>query len=283
MIKMNGVILINKEKNKTSRDIVNELSRIFNTKKVGHTGTLDPIATGVLVVTIGRYTKLNDIIMSTYKEYIAEFKLGILTDTLDSTGNILKEKDTKVDEKSIENAIMNFKGEYLQTVPIYSSVKVNGKKLYEYARNNIDVELPKRLVDIKEIEVLSIKDDYVKIRTLVSKGTYIRSLIRDIGEYLNTYATMTSLMRTKQGKFNIEDCFDISDVKNNNYKLLKIEELIDVFVVDMDDELYLKIKNGVKIQNNYNKEFVLFKYQGKEISVYKKEGDFYRNFLSIDV
>ena len=107
MIKMNGVILINKEKNKTSRDIVNEISRIFNTKKVGHTGTLDPIATGVLVVTIGRYTKLNDIIMSTYKEYIAEFKLGILTDTLDSTGNILKEKDTKIDEKKIEK-ILNF-------------------------------------------------------------------------------------------------------------------------------------------------------------------------------
>ena len=171
----------------------------------------------------------------------------------------------------------------MQTVPIYSSVKVNGKKLYEYARNNIDVELPKRLVDIKKIEVLSIKDDYVKIRTLVSKGTYIRSLIRDIGEHLNTYATMTSLIRTKQGKFNIEDCFEISDVKNNNYKLLKIEELIEVFVVDMDDELYFKIKNGVKIQKNYNREFILFKYQGKEISVYKKEVDFYRNFLSIDV
>lgn len=94
---------------------------------------------------------------------------------------------------------------------------------------------------------------------------------------------MTSLIRTKQGKFNIEDCFEISDVKNNNYKLLKIEELIEVFVVDMDDELYFKIKNGVKIQKNYNREFILFKYQGKEISVYKKEVDFYRNFLSIDV
>ena len=177
---MDGIILIDKEKGVTSRDVVNDLVHIFHTKKVGHTGTLDPLATGVLVCTIGKYTKLNEILTSTYKEYIAEFKLGIKTDTYDIEGAILEENSVDLTNEEIINAITSFKGRYMQEVPIYSSVKVNGKKLYDYARSNIEVLLPKREVDIKELEILSIEDKIIKIKCLVSKGTYIRILVLNL-------------------------------------------------------------------------------------------------------
>lgn len=280
---MNGVILVNKEKGKTSRDVVNDISHILKTKKVGHTGTLDPIATGVLVITVGRYTKLTEVLTSTYKEYIAEFKLGVLTDTLDSTGEVLKNEEVHIKDADIRSAVLSFKKSYMQEVPIYSSVKINGKKLYEYARKGEEVNLPSRNVDIKEIEVLSINNGIIKIKTLVSKGTYIRSLIRDIGGALGVPAMMTSLVRTKQGKFSIEDTFNVDDIKNDNYKMLTIEDIMDVEVVDASEEVYFKVNNGVKMPSIYNKEFVLFKYKGKEISLYRKDEDVYRNYLSIDV
>lgn len=280
---MNGVILVNKEKGKTSRDVVNDISHILKTKKVGHTGTLDPIATGVLVITVGRYTKLTEVLTSTYKEYIAEFKLGVLTDTLDITGVVLKNEEVHIKDADIRSAVLSFKKSYMQEVPIYSSVKINGKKLYEYARKDEEVNLPSRNVDIKEIEVLSINNGIIKIKVLVSKGTYIRSLIRDIGGALGVPATMTSLVRTKQGKFSIEDTFNVDDIKNNNYKMLTIEDVMDVEVVDASEEVYFKVNNGVKMPSIYNKEFVLFKYKGKEISLYRKDEDVYRNYLSIDI
>ena len=279
---MNGILLINKEINKTSRDMVNVISHIFHTKKVGHTGTLDPLATGVLVVTVGKYTKLNDVLTSTYKEYIAEFKFGLLTDTLDITGTTLSECDPSVSLESLKDALEHFLGEYNQEVPIYSSVKVNGRKLYEYARNNESIELPSRVVDIKELELLSYENGIVKIRTLVSKGTYIRSLIRDIGEYLNNHATMTSLIRTKQGKFDIENTSTIEEVRNNNYKLLSIEDVLDVEVIECSEALYKLISNGVKLENRYNKEYVLFKYNNQEISLYHLSDEYYRMFLKLN-
>jgi tRNA pseudouridine55 synthase len=279
---MNGILLINKEINKTSRDMVNDISHIFHTKKVGHTGTLDPLATGVLVVTIGKYTKLNDVLTSTYKEYIAEFKFGLLTDTLDITGTTLSECDPSVSLDSLKDALEHFLGEYNQEVPIYSSVKVNGRKLYEYARNNESIELPSRVVDIKELELLSYENGIVKIRTLVSKGTYIRSLIRDIGEYLNNHATMTSLIRTKQGKFDIESTSTIEEVRNNNYILLSIEDVLDVEVIECSEALYKLISNGVKLENRYNKEYVLFKYNNQEISLYHLSDEYYRMFLKLE-
>ncbi len=278
---MNGVILINKEENRTSRDIVNDLVHIFHTKKVGHTGTLDPLATGVLVTTIGRYTKLNELLMSTYKEYICTFKLGVLTDTLDITGTILEESEVHVSDEDIVKVINSYVGHYNQTVPIYSSVKVNGKKLYEYARSGEHVTLPSREVDIKSIEILSINENHITIKTLVSKGTYIRSLVRDIGSSLNTHATMESLIRTKQGKFNIEECSMIEDVRNNNYKLLKIEDILDVEVIEASKELLKKVSNGVKLDNIYSKDLLLFTHQGKEVCLYKKNDDKYSMYLYI--
>ena len=267
---MNGILLVNKPKDYTSRDIVNKLTKIFNTKKIGHTGTLDPIAEGVLVITIGKYTKLCDLLTSTYKEYIATIKLGIKTDTLDITGNILEEKESNLTKEEIIKVLNSFKGKSLQEVPIYSAVKVNGKKLYEYARNNELVELPKREIDIKEIKLISFNKDEITFKTTVSKGTYIRSLIRDICTKLNTIGTMSSLIRTKQGKFNIEDCYTLEDINNDNYKLLTAEEVLnDIESIDINEELLNKINNGAIINKTFKNEIAALKYKNKIIAIYQ--------------
>lgn len=275
---MNGILIVNKSEGFTSRDVVNKLSKIFNTKKIGHTGTLDPIAKGVLVVVIGKYTKLCEDLTQTFKEYIATFKLGILTDTLDITGEILDEKDVTVTEEEIRNVIAGYKCVYDQEVPIYSSVKINGRKLYEYARNGEYVVLPKRKVDIKNIEVIDINKDIVKIKCLVSKGTYIRSLIRDIGSSLNTFATMTDLIRIKQGIFDIRDSYTLEDIENGNYKLIDIEDVMDIYVIENDT--YLKdVTNGVKLKLDIENKYILFKHEGNNIALYKKDNDYFRMYI----
>lgn len=282
---MNGILVVNKEENFTSRDVVNKLSHILNTKRIGHTGTLDPIATGVLVITIGKYTKLSDALMSKYKEYIAEFIIGKSTDTLDITGNILEEKEANISNDEIIKAINSFKKSYNQEVPIFSAVKVNGKKLYEYARNNESVELPSKIVDIKEIEVLEIKDNIVKFKCLVSKGTYIRSLIRDIGISLNIPTCMKSLVRTKQGNFKIEDSYTLKDIENNKFKLLDIDKVLDLDIIDIDknQDIYKRVINGIKFDLNISsKPFVLFKRDNEKIAIYKRESDYYRMFIKLE-
>ena len=274
---MNGILIVNKSDGFTSRDVVNKLSKVFNTKKIGHTGTLDPIAKGVLVVVLGKYTKLCEDLTQTYKEYIATFKLGILTDTLDITGNVIDEKNCNVSEEEIRNVISSYKCVYDQEVPIYSSVKINGRKLYEYARNGEEVSLPKRKVDIKSIEVLEINKDIIKIKCLVSKGTYIRSLIRDIGESLNTHATMTDLIRTKQGIFDIKDSYTIEDIENGNYKLINIEDVLDLFVIN--NEYIKEATNGVKLKLDIKNKYILFKSNNEDIALYKKDGEYFRMYV----
>ena len=279
---MDGLIIVDKEKGITSFDVVRELTKVFKTKSIGHTGTLDPIATGVLVCTIGKYTKLNDVLTSTYKEYIAEMVLGEKKDTYDSEGITISSSDKKVSEDAIRSVINSYQKKYLQEVPIYSSVKVNGMKLYQYARQGLNVELPKREVDIKEIEVLDINDNIVKFRALVSKGTYIRSLINDIGISLGTFAYMTELRRTKQGEFNIEDAYTIEEIKEGNYKLLDIEDVLDVEVVECDDNLYKQVNNGAKQPINNNHDYTLYKYQGNKIALYKNENDCSKMFIYLN-
>lgn len=265
-----GIIVVNKSTGYTSRDIVNILSHELHTKKIGHTGTLDPLATGVLVICFGSSTKICELLTSEYKEYIATIKLGIKTDTLDITGQILEEKDFNVDINTINNVLSSFKGHSKQQVPIYSAVKVNGKKLYEYARQNIDVELPVRDIDIKDIELLSFKDDLITFKTTVSKGTYIRSLINDICLKLGTVGTMQSLIRTKQGNFTLNDAFTLEDIKNNNYTIKSIEEtLSSMETIILDDNLYLKVKNGAIIDKIFKNEIACLKYQDKIVAIYK--------------
>ena len=265
---MQGAIIVNKAPNMTSRDVINILNKKFNTKSIGHTGTLDPIAEGVLVCLIGKYTKLTDILINHDKEYIASFKLGILTDTLDITGKILKEEKVNLTKEEIQKTILSFKGTYNQEVPIYSAVKINGKKLYEYARNNEEITLPKREVNIYDIELLNIDNECLTIKTKVSKGTYIRSLIRDIGLKLNTNATMTKLIRTKLDKFTIEESYTLEDIQTDNYKILSLEDLIDLDTININEEMLFKIKNGQIIDYQTNK-YILYKYNNQNIALYK--------------
>ncbi len=261
---MNGILLVNKKENWTSRDVVNRVGKILGTKKVGHTGTLDPLATGVLVLCIGSATKLNEILTSTYKEYEAEITLGLLTDTLDITGNDLKEEKVKVNKEQILESLNKMTGKYVQEVPIYSAVKVNGRKLYEYARAGESVELPKREVDIKELELIgNIKytdnKTIFNIRCLVSKGTYIRALVNDIANSLNTIGVMSKLTRTKQGKFKLENCYKIEDIESGNYKLISIAEALNNFPkVVVDGYLENLIKNGAVINDEWKQEHILF-------------------------
>ncbi|HAB66981.1 MAG TPA: tRNA pseudouridine(55) synthase TruB [Firmicutes bacterium] len=267
---MNGILLVNKPTNFTSRDVVNKLSKILHTKKIGHTGTLDPIATGVLVICIGESTKLCELLTSEYKEYIATIKLGIKTDTLDITGNITEEKDFNINENQIKEVLNSFLGKSVQTTPIYSAVKINGKKLYEYAREGKKIELPTREIDITNIEFMSFKNDEITFKTTVSKGTYIRALIDDICSKLNTVGTMSSLIRTKQGKFIIENTYTLNDIESGNYKLLTIEEVLsNINTITIDDTLYNRVKNGAIIEKTFNTDIVCLKYNNKVVAIYK--------------
>jgi tRNA pseudouridine55 synthase len=261
---MDGILLVHKEKGYTSRDVVNIVGKHLKTRKVGHTGTLDPMATGVLVICVGKATKLVDIITNKDKEYIAEVTLGLLTDTLDITGKVIKEEVANIKKENILKVIDSFNGEYEQEVPIYSAVKINGKKLYEYVRNNEKVELPKRIVNIKKLELIDdveYKDDKTifKIKCLVSKGTYIRSLINDIAQKLNTIGVMSELIRTKQGIINLDDCFKIDDIINNNYHLIDIRACIpNIKQIVVDEKLESDIRNGKIFNNVYGVKEMLF-------------------------
>ena len=252
--------MINKEKEYTSRDVVNVVSKTLNTKKVGHTGTLDPLATGVLVIAVGNALKVVDLLTSDTKEYMATVKLGIETDTLDVTGNILKANDQySITENKIKEVLLSFLGKSIQEVPLYSAIRVNGKRLYEYAREKIEVELPKREIEIFDIEFISLEKNEFIFRVLVSKGTYIRSLIRDIGKKLEIPCSMKELQRTKQGIFKIEDSVSLNDIEDGNYKLVPIVEVLKDFeIIKVDTFLANKIQNGRILDNRYNNEKVVF-------------------------
>ncbi len=278
----NGILVVDKPQNMTSRDVVNYVSKILNIKKIGHTGTLDPLATGVLVLTIGKYTKLTEVLTSNTKEYIATFTLGYETDSLDVTGKIIKRSNKKVEDSLVSSTCLSFIRTYNQEVPLYSAVKINGHKLYEYARNNIKIDLPKREITIKNIEILSIKDNIITIKCLVSKGTYIRSLVRDIGLSLGTYATLISLRRISQGKFTLKDAYTLEDIKNNNYKLLSLEETLDIETIKLTDtNLKKQIENGSKLKLNNKSNYILFTYDSTDIALYKKDNDIYRMFIKL--
>ena len=257
---MNGLLVVNKEEGYTSRDVVNVISKKFNTSKVGHTGTLDPIATGVLVIAIGNGLKLVDQLTCDDKEYIATVKLGILTDTLDVTGNVIQhQKDYKIDKTELVKVLNSFLGNTIQEVPVYSAIKVDGKRLYEYARAGISVEIPKREIEIFDIELLELTEDEFMFRVKVSKGTYIRSLIRDIGKKIGIYCSMKKLNRVKQGKFSIENSYTLDDINNNKYELIPMIEAIDNFeIIEVDDFIKQKVLNGRILENRYNSEKIAF-------------------------
>lgn len=274
---MNGFIVINKEAGYTSRDVVNIACKILKTKKIGHTGTLDPMATGVLVLAIGKATKLVDYITNKEKEYIAEIELGTLTDTLDITGNLLASETVRKDEAEIDFVLKQMIGTYLQEVPIYSAVKVKGKKLYEYARHHEVVTLPKKEVTIKSLERISpLSTSQGKIRftiqTTVSKGTYIRCLIRDLAIQLGTVGTMCQLERTRQGCYTLDVASTLSEFESGHYHYISIPEaLSDVKQVVPSDEHEVRIRNGNKIEACYDVDTVLFiTPEGSPIGLYEE-------------
>ena len=273
---MSGIIIVDKPKDYTSRDIVNIISRELHEKRVGHTGTLDPLATGVLVVCIGKYTKLVDRLTSLNKEYIAEIKLGVETDTLDITGNVLKKEEVSVTKEQILKVFSKFIGEYQMEVPLYSAIKVNGKKLYEYARNGEEVKLPIKKVHIYQLELLSYQSDIITFRCKVEKGTYIRSLIRDITKSLGVVGTMNNLVRIKQGNFKIEEACSLEDIQNHHYQILNLKDVLTIENYEVNEVEYKKVSNGNSLYLNRKEEELLLTYQDKEIAIYEKKKDLYK-------
>ena len=279
---MNGFLVINKPLGYTSRDVVNKVAKILNTKKVGHTGTLDPNASGLLILCIGKALKLCELMQDKDKEYIAEVILGIETDTLDMDSNatILREENVFISSEAIVNAVNSFKGKHLQEAQKYSAIKVNGRKLYEYARNNTFVELPKKEVEINNIEIIDnicYKDNKVffKIRCSVSKGTYIRSLIRDIGSKLGVPAVMKSLVRTRIGEFTLKNSYTFDDIQNNNYKLIDpTYACINVQKVIVDEKLAFKIRNGAVLDKFFDGDMAfIIDHKDNLIAIYKNIDD----------
>ncbi|MEJ8554451.1 tRNA pseudouridine(55) synthase TruB [Tepidibacter sp. Z1-5] len=224
---MNGILNILKPTGMTSHDVVSRVRKIVNMKKVGHTGTLDPNAAGVLPICLGKATKIAELILNKEKTYIAELTLGIQTDTYDSFGKIIEKKDsTHINEEDIYSAFEKFKGEITQIPPIYSALKVNGKRLYELARSGqTDVEIKSRKVIVKDIKIKSIDKEKVLFEVTVSKGTYVRSLCKDIGDELGVGAYMSFLLRTKSGNFDIENAYTLEEIEQAS-KDLKLQDYI---------------------------------------------------------
>ena len=268
---MNGFILVNKKKDMTSRDVVNILTKILNTKKIGHTGTLDPFAEGILLVAVNKGLKVVKLLNYKDKEYIAKVKLGIKTDTLDMTGNILEEKKEELNKEELLEVLKSFIGDYSYEVPIYSAIKVNGKKLYEYARNNQKVELPIKNSYIYDIKLIDFKYNSFTFSVKVSNGTYIRALVRDISKKLNKLMTLEELTRTKVDNLLIENSYTLEDIKNNNFKLLKINDLLNYKEVELERDLEDKVLNGNKIKLDEKENNILFIKEKEEIAVYTRE------------
>lgn len=265
---MEGIIVVNKPKGITSFDVIRNLRKILKTKKIGHTGTLDPLATGVLVICVGKATKLAQDIEGYEKEYIADFELGYRTDSYDIEGKILERREFEpVSNASLEEILKGFTGKIKQVPPMFSAIKVEGKRLYDLARQGIEIERKSREVFIKEIEILEFDGRKGKIRCLVSKGTYIRSLIYDIGERLGTFATMTDLKRTKVGEEKIETSYTLEAIEKESQSENK-DFLVSV-------EKYFRFQR-VEITND--KDINLFK-NGQRCKV-KKENGKYRVYSS---
>lgn len=275
---MNGIININKPLGITSHDVVYRLRKLLGIKKIGHTGTLDPDASGVLPMCIGRGTKVADMLTAKDKQYVAEMTLGLATDTLDASGTVTETAEINVTEQDIENAIQKFVGDIEQIPPMYSAIKVDGKKLYELAREGVEIERKPRSVRIDNIEVLDIdlEENKISIRVDCSKGTYIRTLCDDIGRELGCFAHMSKLERTKSGRFDIKDA----------YTLLQIEEMLkngDMgFLVPVDvvfeeyERLTITEKKAKKMCNG-TQISVQGLVEGKTYRVYDEKG----NFLTI--
>ncbi|MDO4690820.1 MAG: tRNA pseudouridine(55) synthase TruB [Fusobacterium sp.] len=253
---MDGIIIIDKPKGISSFDVIRKLRKILGFKKIGHTGTLDPLATGLMIICLGKATKLAADLEAEDKVYFASFDIGYSTDTYDSEGKVLERDERLIKEEELKKSIENFRGSIKQLPPMYSAIKIEGKKLYHLARKGIEIDRKERLVNIEYIDLVNYSDNKAHIRTKVSKGCYIRSLIYDIGRNLGTYATMTALRREKVGKFSLDNSYTLEKIEqlfqNNNFSFLKsVEEIFPFPKYSLENEkekiLFLN-GNTVKIR-----------------------------------
>lgn len=272
---MDGVIVLNKPKGKTSHDCVGFVRRLFGTRRVGHTGTLDPLATGVLPICVGCATKASELLTCENKAYRAELVLGKTTDTLDCEGEVLSESAVDFDEEKIQKCIMSFVGKSEQLPPMYSAIKKNGKKLYELARQGISIEREARNIEIYSIEILNMnrENNSVEFNVECSKGTYIRSLCDDIGARLGCGGYMNGLVRTKSGKFTIDKSYtaeELEELKEQgklSRAVIAVDELFDYEKIIVDDRQRGFIVNGVRTRFKGLNE-------GQIYRVYDKNGCF---------
>lgn len=270
---MDGILLINKEKNMTSHDVVNKVRRVFQTKKVGHCGTLDPDATGVLVLCVGKATKALQFLTSEEKQYIATLTLGTSTDTYDASGEVIEEKEFTGVE-NVEEVLKSFVGKQKQVPPIYSAIKVNGKKLYEYARNHQEVHIEPRDIEILDIELLEVKDNTIQFKVDCSKGTYIRSLCVDIAKALGYPGHMSDLIRSRSGAFKLEDCYSLEQLENKDVQFLSLEEAFESYekyVLEDENIVY----HGKTIKSDIDHNVVVVNKEGKVLAVYGQDGQGY--------
>ena len=252
MDNLNGLIIIDKEPGFTSHDVVSKVRRILSFRKVGHTGTLDPEATGVLPICVGKGTRVSDMLMMSDKEYIAEVKLGTVTDTQDIFGTVAEEHDySHITQHDIENAIEHFTGEIQQIPPMYSAIKINGQKMYDLARQGIEVERKPRKITIYSIELLNVGDGIFTIKVKCSKGTYIRTLCHDMGQFLGCGACMQSLRRTQSSVFTADAAVTLAQLEQavENDELSRVLLPVDsVFThyrpIVVDDEIKVRLRNG---------------------------------------
>lgn len=273
---MDGILYINKPKDWTSFDVVAKLRKVLHTKSIGHTGTLDPQATGVLVLLIGKATKILPYLEKSRKEYVAEIEFGKKTDTGDIWGNVIATSDVKeVTEAQVKDVLSSFLGQSMQKPPMVSAIKKDGKKLYEYARAGIEVEVEKRPIEIFEIELLSLHP--VRFRVVCSAGTYVRSLCEDIAEKLNMAGTMSSLVRTKVENIELKDCVNLEDVTENT-QLHEVETVLSgvMKLYEVTDGMLVHVKNGKKLYINRDEELLCLTHQRKAVAIVYKDEDCYR-------
>lgn len=253
---MNGIICVNKPQNFTSFDVVAIMRRVCRTKAIGHGGTLDPMATGVLPLFVGNATKAADILPDDTKQYKASFRLGITTDTQDISGKILSQCECDIPRETVEKALGNFRGDILQLPPMYSAVQVNGQRLYDLARQGKEVERTARKINVSHIELLSYSGNEGELLIDCSKGTYIRTLIHDMGQLTGAGAAMTELVRTRAGIFTLSDCYDLEKLRgmiNDENGEKEVEKLLTpldkLFVgypkINLDEKQTVLYKNGV--------------------------------------
>lgn len=271
---MDGILLVNKPIGSTSRDVVNALMKKFNTKKMGHTGTLDPFASGVLLISVGRGTKISTYVEGLDKEYVAELTLGKDTDTLDLDGNVIDEKDVKLplDKEKIEQVFAHFRGVITQIPPMYSALKVGGEELYKKARRGEVVERKERQVTIYSLKLLSLHENKIIFKVVCSKGTYIRTLGNDIAHSLGECGHLTMLTRTRVGKYKIEDAKSIEDIQENDVYSLE-DALSYMSQIIVSGDLEKKVLNGVALKLVGEDLLLIKDINGKALALYRKESD----------